>query len=56
MLLRLRMTGVLASAWSPKAVLAGGVAIWSVAQILSPDAAHFSLPLLVRIPPAQRME
>jgi hypothetical protein len=34
--------------YSPKVVLGTGVAIWSAAQVLSPPAAHISLPLLVR--------
>lgn len=40
--------GVLATAYSPKTVLTLGVAVWSVAQILSPAAAHANLSTLVR--------
>lgn len=40
--------GVLATAYSPKTVLTLGVAVWSVAQILSPAAAHVNLSTLVR--------
>jgi ACS family sodium-dependent inorganic phosphate cotransporter len=32
---------------SPKRVMAGGVALWSLAQVASPTAAHFSLSLLL---------
>lgn len=41
--------GILATTYSPKAVLTLGVAVWSFAQILSPAAAHVNLSTLVRV-------
>lgn len=40
--------GILATSYSPKTVLTLGVAVWSIAQILSPAAAHVNLTTLVR--------